>query len=54
VRIGQKFVEPAMGVANSFDQDRTRVGAHRADVHLGIANALDDLALATRRGRRPG
>ena len=33
-RIGQKFVEPAMGVAKSFDQDRARVGAHRAGVRL--------------------
>jgi hypothetical protein len=33
-------------------QGRARVGAHRADVHLGIACALNDLALAKGRGRR--
>jgi hypothetical protein len=35
-----------MRIAEGFDQDRARVGAHRADVHLRIACALDDLPLA--------
>jgi hypothetical protein len=33
-RIRQKFVAPAMGIAKSFDQDRARVGAHRASVDM--------------------
>src|ERR1700722_1209281 len=45
-RIGQKFVQPAMRVAKGFDQDRTRVGGHRAGICLRIVCALDDLALA--------
>jgi hypothetical protein len=30
--IGEKFIQPAMRVAKSFDQDRARVGAYRAGI----------------------
>ncbi len=51
--VGQKFVQPAMGVAKGFDQDRARVSAHRAGASRCVARALDDLAPAIRRRRRP-
>ena len=35
--IGQKFVQPAMRVAKGLDEDRARVGAHRAGAGLCIA-----------------
>jgi len=43
-----------MGIAKSFDQDRAGVGAHRAGMGACVGCALDDLALAKGRGRRPG
>ena len=51
--VGQKFVQPAMGVAKGFDKDRARVSAHRASASRCVARALDDLAPAIRRRRRP-
>src|SRR5271166_2482549 len=42
-----------MGVAKGFDQDRARVSAHRAGASRCVARALDDLAPAIRRRRRP-
>src|ERR1700722_13128960 len=44
--IGKKFVQPAMRVAEGFDQDGARVGWHRAGTGLRIFWALDKLALA--------
>jgi hypothetical protein len=35
-----------MRVAKRFDQDRARVGRHRACIGFRIVCALDDLALA--------
>src|SRR4029077_17268253 len=43
--IGKKFVQPAMRAAKGFDQDRARVGGHRAGIGLPIGCALEDLAL---------
>jgi hypothetical protein len=40
-----KFVEPAMGIAKSFDRDRARWRAS-AGMGLRIVCSLDDLALA--------
>ena len=51
--IGQKFVQPAMGVAKGIEEDRPRVGAHRPGAGLPIGDALNDLTLAIGRGRRP-
>src|SRR5271166_5102322 len=42
-----------MGVAKGFDQDRARVSAHRAGASRCVARALDDLAPAIGRRRRP-
>ena len=42
-----------MGVAKGFDQDHARVRAHWADARRHFARALDDLAPAIRRRRRP-
>ena len=49
----KKFVQPAMSVAKGLDEDRTRVGAHRAGAGIRIVCRLNNLTLAIRRGRRP-
>jgi len=48
------IASPGSGpVAKGIDHNRAGAGAQRADVRLCIACALDDLALAMRRGPRP-
>src|SRR5271165_6338424 len=45
--VGQKFVQPAVGVAKGFDQDRARVSAHRTPIRTGLKidpNNTDALA----------
>ena len=42
-----------MGIAKGFNQDRVRVGPHRASAIRCVARALDDLAPAIRRRPRP-
>ncbi len=51
--VGQKFFQPTMSIAEGIEEDSTRVGSHRPGAGLPISDALNDLPLAIRRGRRP-
>src|SRR5277367_1994030 len=42
-----------MGFAKGVDEDRAGVSAHRPSTYVRIARALNNLALAIRRGQRP-
>ena len=54
VGIRNEVVQPAMGVTQGFDEDRTRPNLHRADQRAQLTFALDDFAALVRRWRYSG